>query len=238
MQVLNVKNLCKSYPTFSLKNVSFSIEKGAIMAFIGRNGAGKTTTIKSMLNFVHIDSGEISFFGLNAIDNQKEIKQRIGYAGGGVDYYKTKKLKEIANNTKRFYDNWDDDAYKKYLTAFNLDENKQIKQLSAGMRVKFNLCLALSHKAELLILDEPTSGLDPVSRDEVLDIIYKLSKKGITTFFSTHITSDLEKCATHVTYIKEGEILCSDQKENFKTKMGGGSLEEIMIRLEKKEIEL
>ena len=236
--VLSVKNLNKTYAKFSLKGVSFELPKGSIMAFIGRNGAGKTTTIKSILNFIHTDSGEIEFFGLDNVKNQQEIKKRIGYAGGGVDYYLNKKLKDIARYTKPFYENWDNDAYEKYMKVFNLDESKRVKELSAGMRVKFNLAIALSHNAEILILDEPTSGLDPVSRDEFLDIIQKLGKKGVTTFFSTHITSDLEKCATHVTYIKEGEIILSDTKDGFVEKMGGGSLEEIMIRLEKREIEL
>ncbi len=236
--VLSVKKLNKSYAKFAIKDISFELKKGSIMAFIGRNGAGKTTTIKSMLNFIHTDSGEIEFFGLDNIKNQQEIKQRIGYAGGGIDYYLNKKLKDIAKHTKPFYVNWDNEAYEKYMKVFMLDENKKVKELSAGMRVKFNICLALSHHAEILILDEPTSGLDPVSRDEFLDIIEKLSAKGVSTLFSTHITSDLEKCATHVTYIKEGRILLSDTKEEFVKKMGGGSLEDIMIRLEKREVEL
>ena len=236
--VLSVRKLNKSYAKFAIKDISFELKKGCIMAFIGRNGAGKTTTIKSMLNFIHTDSGEIEFFGLDNIKNQQEIKNRIGYSGGGVDFYLNKKLKDIARYTKPFYENWDNEAYEKYVNVFNLDESKRVKELSAGMRVKFNLAIALSHNAEILILDEPTSGLDPVSRDEFLDIIQKLSKRGVTTFFSTHITSDLEKCATHVTYIKEGQIVHSDTKDGFVEKMGGGSLEEIMIRLEKREIEL
>ncbi len=216
--VLSVKNLCKEYPSFKLKNISFEVSKGRIMGFIGRNGAGKTTTLKSLLNLVHPQSGDIMFFGMNLKDNEREIKQKIGYAAGGINYYERKTLREITNTTKQFFDSWDDDLYNHYLKSFNLDENKKPYELSEGMKVKYNLVLALSHHAELLILDEPTSGLDPVSRDDLLDVFLDLAKKGVSILFSTHITSDLEKCADDITYIKNGEILDSDENRNFEQK--------------------
>lgn len=231
--ILIVENLNKTYQKFNLFNVSFSIKQGSIMGFIGRNGAGKTTTLKSLLNLVHADSGKIEFFDLNFLDNESEIKQRIGFASGGVNYYLTKTLKTIVNTTRLFYNNWDDSAYKKYMEAFNLDENKKLKELSEGMKVKFNLVLALSHNSELLILDEPTSGLDPVSRDELLTIFEDLAKQGIAILFSTHITSDLDKCADYITYIKEGKIVASCEKSEFIKTFGGGNLEEIMLKIEK-----
>ncbi len=216
--VLSVKNLCKEYPSFKLKDISFEVSKGRIMGFIGRNGAGKTTTLKSLLNLVHPQSGDIMFFGMNLKDNEREIKQKIGYAAGGINYYERKTLREITNTTKQFFDSWDDDLYNHYLKSFNLDENKKPYELSEGMKVKYNLVLALSHHAELLILDEPTSGLDPVSRDDLLDVFLDLAKKGVSILFSTHITSDLEKCADDITYIKNGEILDSDENRKFEQK--------------------
>lgn len=215
MNVLEVKNLCKDYKNFSLKNVSFSLKSGEITGFIGRNGAGKTTTLKSLLNFVHPTNGEVKFFDKNFTDNEFEIKQRIAFLLGGVNYYSNKKLKTITKITKSFYQNWDDKAYKQCIEQFNLDENKTPSQLSEGMKVKYSLSLALSHNAELLILDEPTSGLDPVSRDEILEILMNLADKGITVLFSTHITSDLEKCADNIIYIKKGEIIAEDNIESF-----------------------
>ncbi len=236
--VLKIENLSKTYPKFKLENVSFSIESGSIMGFIGRNGAGKTTTLKSLLNLVHPDCGLIEFFGLNWERNESEIKQRIGYASGGVNFYQMKTLAVIAATTKSFYPNWDDEAYARYMQVFKLDESKKLKELSEGMKVKFNLVLALSHKAELLILDEPTSGLDPVSRDELLTIFEKLAKKGIAILFSTHITSDLDKCADHITYIKSGQIIATDTKENFISSFGGNNLEDIMLKIEKEDIDV
>ena len=179
------------------------------MGFIGRNGAGKTTTLKSLLNFVHPDSGEILFFGERFLVNEFAIKQRIGFVSGGIDYYPKKKLRVITDVTRRFYPNWDENAYRQYLSRFALDENKTPDELSAGMRVKYSLTLALSHNAELLLLDEPTSGLDPLSREDLLDVFLDLAAHKISIFFSTHITSDLDKCADTITYIKNGSIVVS-----------------------------
>lgn len=215
MSVLSVRDLSKSYEKFQLKKVSFELEPGTITGFIGRNGAGKTTTLKSLLNLVHPNSGEIVFFGKHYQENEFEIKQKIGFVAGGIDYYPKKKIKTITSTTRRFYKNWDENAYEHYMTLFNLDENKTPDELSAGMKVKYSLVLALSHNAELLILDEPTSGLDPVSRDDLLDIFMGLSDDGITILFSTHITSDLDKCADNIIYIKNGEILASTDLASF-----------------------
>lgn len=206
MNVVEVNKINKTYPSFKLNNVSFSLEEGKITGFIGRNGAGKTTTIKSMLNLIHTESGDISYFGMPLLENEKEIKQRIGYSTGTVSWYPRKTIKQIVDVTKTFYPTWDEEAYRKYMELFKLEEDKKPIELSEGMKVKFNLLLALSHKAEVLILDEPTSGLDPFSRDELLEIFETLKSHGVTTLFSTHITSDLEKCADNIVYIHEGEI--------------------------------
>jgi ABC-2 type transport system ATP-binding protein len=216
MSVLSVSGLSKSYPSFSLKNVSFELQEGVITGFIGRNGAGKTTTLKSLLNFVHPDKGEIQFFGQSFQENEFEIKQKIGFVSGGISFYPKKKLRTITSVTKRFYPQWDEAAYKKYLKRFELDEDKVPDSLSAGMKVKYSLALALSHRAKLLLLDEPTSGLDPVSRDDLLDVFLDLVEEdGITILFSTHITSDLEKCAEEILYLKKGEIIGRGKLKEF-----------------------
>lgn len=215
MNALEVKGLTKKYPGFTLDQVSFSVTCGSIMGFIGKNGAGKTTTLKSLLNLVHPDGGSMEFFGMDFNSGEKEIKQRIGYAAGGIDYYPKKKIGAILKYTKPFFKNWDDDACKQYLKLFELDENKRLNELSCGMRVKFNLVLALSHHAELLLLDEPTSGLDPVSRDDLLNIFLDLRDEGIAILFSTHITSDLYKCADEITYIQKGKIIETGGMEKF-----------------------
>lgn len=235
MSILEVKNLRKEYPSFLLDNVSFKLETGKITGFAGRNGSGKTTTIKSVLGLIHTDSGEITCFGMPLSGHEAEIKRRIGYSTGTVSWYPRKKLKSIADVTKSFYPNWDENAYRKYLKLFKLDENKTPLELSEGMKVKFNLLLALSHKAEILILDEPTSGLDPFSRDELLDIFITLRNTGVTVFFSTHIISDLEKCADDIVYISDGKIKAEMSVKDFSNSysLQGESLEQTILRLEK-----
>lgn len=213
--ILEIKDLCKKYSTFELKNVSFSLEKGKIMGFVGRNGAGKSTTLKAILNLITF-TGSIKINSKEFKENEEENKQNIAFILGGINAYRFVTVKTLKDVTKRFYKNWDEDLFKKYLTLFGIDEKKKIKDLSQGMKVKINLALALSHKANLLILDEPTSGLDPVSRDEILEIFLNLvENERVSILFSTQIVSDLERCANYITYIRNGEIIDSSTLDDF-----------------------
>ena len=215
-EILKIENVNKNYPTFSLKNVSFSIKPGQIMGFIGRNGAGKTTTLKCIMNLIHYESGNIFAFDKDMRAYELENKQRIGFALSELNYYPNKTIRQLMNVTKRFYKNFDEQKFNEACKLFNLDVDKKLEQLSSGMKVKYSVAVALSHHAELLILDEPTSGLDPVSRDEILDIFRQIVKKeNRAILFSTHITSDLDKCASDITYIHNGEIIYTGSKKDF-----------------------
>ena len=242
MRLLEVEGLTKKYPKFALKNVSFSLDQGRIMGLIGKNGAGKSTTLKCMLNMVCPDKGTIKMLGHDFRQDEESCKQNIGVVLGSIQFYQDKKLQTITGVTKRFYQNWDDAAYRKYMSMFELDEQKQVKQLSEGMKVKYLIALALSHDAKLLIFDEPTSGLDPVAREDLLELFQQLVKDGNRSIlFSTHITSDLDKCADDITYIKNGEIIASADKSSFiqtfqslkASDEDSLNLEEIMVRNER-----
>ena len=237
MSIVRINNLKKSYPTFELNNVSFTLEAGRITGFIGRNGAGKTTTIKSMLNMVHPDEGDIEYFGMTLYGNEAVIKKRIGYSTGTINWYPRKKIKDIAGVMKDFYDSWNEEVYRDYLNLFHLDEEKCAIELSEGMKVKCNLLFALSHGAEVLILDEPTSGLDPFSRDELLEIFEKIKQEGVAVFFSTHIISDIEKCADDIIYISHGRIVAALSRDEFRCRCmhEGESLEDSFLRMERRE---
>ena len=214
--LLSVNNLCKRYPEFELKDLSFDLQAGKITGFIGRNGAGKTTAINSILSFVHPDGGEVFFSGAPLNDEANEIRAGIGFVSAGMSYYTTKKLKLITRVTRDFYPEWDEKAYAKYMQRFGLSDEKTPAELSNGMKIKYALVLALSHGAELFILDEPTSGLDPVSRDELVEIFLDLKDEGKTILFSTHITSDLEKCADRILFIREGCLMADEELEAFR----------------------
>ncbi len=214
--VLTIEKLNKKYPSFSLKDVSFEVKPGEIMGFIGRNGAGKTTTLKCIMNLIHYESGTISAFDLDMTKNELENKQRIGFALSELNYYPNKTIRQLMNVTKKFYKNFDEQKFNDVCKLFNLDIDKKLEELSSGMKVKYSVAIALSHKAELLILDEPTSGLDPVSRDEILDIFREIVRnQERAILFSTHITSDLDKCASNITYIHDGSILYTGTKKDF-----------------------
>lgn len=218
MALLEVEGLTKRYPGFTLDSVSFRLEKGYIMGFIGRNGAGKTTTLKSMLGLVHADAGSVRIDGTEYREDEHLAKQKLGVAFGGVDYYPRARLSDIARVTRRFYEAWDETQYRALLQRFQLDEKKRVRELSQGMKVKFSLALALSHNAKLLLLDEPTSGLDPVSREELIELLQHIVEDGEhSILFSTHITSDLEKCADYITYIRGGRIAASTDLDSFKS---------------------
>jgi len=216
MSILTVEKLNKRYEKFHLKDVSFSLDEGYIMGFIGANGAGKTTTLKSMLNLVNRDSGSVTIMGRDFFKNEMLLKQDIGFILGGADYYPKSRLSDITAVIKRFYNNWDESIYEGYMKKFGLDETKKVEELSNGMKVKYALTTALSHNAKLFLLDEPTSGLDPVARDELLELFQELIEDGSRSIlFSTHITSDLEKCADYITYIINGKIVESKTKDDL-----------------------
>ena len=237
MNALEVRGLCKRYPAFTLKDVSFDVPQGAIMGFIGRNGAGKSTTLKSILGMVHPDSGEVRFFGQDVGRHEREFKEQIGVVLGGIDFYPKKKVGIITDVTRRFYGNWEEEKYRHYLELFGIDESKRVDQLSSGMKVKYLLAVALSHNARVLILDEPTSGLDPVSREELVELFRAIVADGQRSIlFSTHITSDLEKCASHITFIKGGEIFHSAAVAEFMEAYAdrGATLEDIIVSVERR----
>jgi len=215
-KILQVQNLTKNFRDFKLDNVSFSMEKGFIMGFIGPNGAGKSTTIKLIMNLLKKDAGQVLVFGLDNIRHEKEIKNRIGFVYDENYYYEELTPKEMGRIIAPLYKNWDDKAFSHYIRRFELPLDRKIKDLSKGMKMKFSLAVALSHNAELLIMDEPTSGLDPIVRNELLDILTDISRKedkGV--FFSTHITSDLDKVADCITFIHEGRIIFSSAKDDI-----------------------
>ncbi len=230
---LEIAGLVKRYPKFTLGPISFEVPQGSITGFIGRNGAGKTTTLKSIQNIVHQDAGQVRYFGLDLKEDEEEIKKRTGFTAGAVAWYPRKKISLLLDVTKQFYDNWDEEACRHYLDLFSIDTDKTPGELSEGMKVKLNLAVALSHRAEMLILDEPTSGLDPVSRAEILEIFKYLRDRGTAILFSTHITTDLEECADRIAYIREGKLEACGQLKDFIAENGGGSLEEIMVAREK-----
>lgn len=214
--ILEVRNLRKVYNNFTLDNINFELKRGYIMGFIGPNGSGKSTTIKLIMNLIKRNSGEIKVLGIDNISNEKEIKNKIGFVYDENYFYEDLSIDKMRKIIAPFYSSWDEKCFNKYLKDFDLNPRKKIKELSKGMKMKFSLAIALSHNAEFIIMDEPTSGLDPIFRREILDVLLSVMQdENKSIFFSTHITTDLEKIADYITFINKGNIIFSKSKDEI-----------------------
>jgi ABC-2 type transport system ATP-binding protein len=226
-----VKSLKKKYKNFSLKDVSFSLEKGTITGFIGENGAGKTTIFSSILNLIQVDAGEVLLNG-KRIRNKKDIA-RISYLECNRELYPNVKGYEYKNFIRDVYKKrWSEERYQEYLKKFCIVDDYKISDFSTGMREKFFLAVELAKQPELIILDEPTSGLDPIARTELLKMIRNLvDEDQVTILFSSHITSDIENIADNVIFIDDGEILLDMNKKKIQDQYKEASLDDVLMYL-------
>ncbi|MBL4932836.1 ABC transporter ATP-binding protein [Clostridium paridis] len=243
--ILEVNNLSKEFRGFRLDNISFKLEKGSIMGFVGENGAGKTTTIKLILNTIGKSSGDIKIMGKDNVEDEIFVKSHIGYVPDESYFMEGSTLINHSKAIKTFYEDWNENKFRKYSSLWKLPLDVKISDFSKGMKTKAMLALALAHEPKLLILDEPTAGLDPIARIEVLDMLREFVEEGErSVFFSTHITSDLDKIADYITVIHKGRILQSIAMDNFEENyilLSGGieelkGLEEEFIGIRKGEV--
>ena len=213
---LEVTNLSKSFDSFQLHNISFTLPKGYIMGLIGPNGSGKTTTIKLILNMLKRTGGTVKVMGLDNIAEEQKVKSELGVVFDTNYFSDDWKVSQVEKSISVFYPNWDSQKFADMLRKFHIAPTKKVKELSKGMQMKLMLACAFSYDAKLLILDEPTSGLDPVSRDELLKILSEYIEDGEhSVLFSTHITGDLELAADYITYISYGELFFTGSKDDF-----------------------
>jgi len=224
--VVELKNVTKKFKDFSVNNIDLQVKQGFVTGFIGANGAGKSTTIKMMMNLLRPDAGEVKLFGLDYKTHEKEIKERIGFVYDGNVFFEGLNLKDIKRIVGPAYKRWDDTLFYQYIEQFGLPLNKAMKTLSKGVQMKASLAIALSHHAELIIMDEPTAGLDPIFRRELLDLLQELMiDNNCTIFFSTHITTDLDRIADYIAFIQNGELVFNqsihDVAENYALVKGG-----------------
>lgn len=246
MNAVEIKNLRKNLGDFKLDIEYLNIPEGYITGFIGPNGSGKTTTIKLIMNMINKDRGSIEIFGDDYKRDDISIKENIGYVGDIPGYFQESKLSSIKNSISRFYKNWDEDLYKEYIQKFQLNESKVYKKLSKGQMKKFELAMSLSHHPKILIMDEPTANLDPLVRNEFLEILQdRIEKENMTVFYSTHITSDLDKVGDYIVFIYDGKIILSGEKDSLiekhrivkgKTELINDETKNIFVKLNNKSI--
>ena len=214
--ILCIKNICKQYPEFELKDISLSLPLGYIMGLVGLNGAGKTTLIKAIMNGVVLQKGDIEVFGLPLHPNEAAIKNRIGYVSDESIFCREWTCHYTGKVMRALYDSWDQQKFDGYLKAWKLNGGKRVKALSRGQQMQLSLAAALSHETDLLILDEPTSGLDPYMRTVFVEEFQKyIENETKSVLFSTHIVADLEKCADFITFIHSGHIVFSKRRDDI-----------------------
>ena len=221
MNALEIKNLTKSYPDFTLDNLNLTLPSGCIMGLVGENGAGKSTTIKLILDMIHKDSGSITILGKDNGDNIKLTKEDIGVVLDEVGIPECMTPKQVGKVMANVFLRWNAETYQRLLTGFSLPENQKFKEFSKGMKMKLGLAVALSHEAKLLILDEATSGLDPVVRDEVVDMLAEFTRDEThAILISSHIVSDLEKLCDYVAFLHKGKLLLCEEKDLLLSEYG------------------
>lgn len=211
---ISVRNLCKRFDGFTLDNVSFQVPKGRIVGFIGENGAGKSTTINLILGELKRDSGQVQIFGMENTD--LSVKEKIGVVFDECNFHDVFNVTQVEKILNGVYKSWDSSLYRHYLEKFKIPPKKQIGSFSKGMKMKLSIICAMAHRPKLLILDEATTGLDPVVRDGILDMFLEfIQDEECSVFFSSHITSDIQKIADYVVLIHQGRIIFEEQKDDL-----------------------
>jgi len=223
-KAISMKSVTKKYGKNSaIDNVDLELDKGTIFGLIGRNGAGKTTLIKCLLGVTKPDEGEITIFGDPAWDLSVATKHRIGYVPQNIVGFSWMKVIDLMEYTGAFYDNWDGKIIDGMIDEWGLDPYAKIGTLSTGERQKVAIIQAMGHDPDLYVLDEPVASLDPSARRAFIKKIIELNAdQQKTVLFSTHITSDMERMAAEICFIKNGII-------QFRRELG--ELKESIVKL-------
>ncbi|MBP9854516.1 MAG: ABC transporter ATP-binding protein [Candidatus Omnitrophica bacterium] len=206
--IIEIKELSKSFSKKKvLNNLSLFIPKGSVYGLLGRNGEGKTTLLKCIAGLLKPSSGTVSVLSDHPWDFKEQTKEKIGYVPQSDRVYPWLTVRQLINYTASFYQHWNHQIVDKLLKEWRVDEHEKFGILSEGQAQKVSIILSLGHEPELLIFDEPVASLDPAARRQFLKTILGIvSNRECTIFFSTHITSDLERVADHVAVLKDGNI--------------------------------
>ena len=213
---IECEGISKHYPHFKLQDVSLSFEQGTVMGLVGPNGAGKSTILRIVMGLIGPDSGSIKVLGHSMPNAQLAAKRNIGFVAEDMRLYESETIAFHMDFIKSIFSSWDDEYAKALLRRFDLNKDQKVKGMSHGQRVKATLLLALARRPHLLVFDEPTTGLDPAVRKEVLDeMMGSLQDETHSVLFSSHNTLDIEQISDYITFIYDGRVIESCNKEDF-----------------------
>lgn len=221
MNALELRNVKKAYPGFTLGPLDLTLPSGCILGLIGENGAGKTTTIKLILDLVHKDGGTVSFFGRDGATQLPTVKEDLGVVLDEVGIPACLTARQVERMMSHTYRQWQSDQYFRYLQMLDVPTDKEFEAFSRGMRGKLGIAIALAHSPKLMILDEATSGLDPVAREQVVELLEDFTRDaGHAVLISSHIVSDLEKLCDYIAFLQRGQILLCEEKDRLLERFG------------------
>ncbi len=219
--MIEVESLTKRFGSRAVLNgMNWSVPRGSVVGLVGTNGSGKSTLIKCLLGLLKPTSGAVRLFGESSWNLSAAAKERLGYVPQTVQLYPWMTVDQITRYVGAFYRDWDAAWVSTLLDRCRLPRNSRIAPLSPGELQKLALILAIGHRPDLLILDEPVASLDPVARREFLRSLLELTgDNNHTVLFSTHITSDLERVASHVALLQDGKIAVFDELDDMKDRV-------------------
>ena len=215
MNAIELSHVCKAFPGFAIQDLSLTVPSGTICGLVGENGAGKTTAIRLMMGALRPDSGRCTLLGVDTASPQVlTAKEDVGVVLDEAYFPETLNAVQVGKILAKTYRRWDKHRYDSYLDRFSLPRDKQFKDFSRGMKMKLAIASALAHDPKLLVLDEATAGLDPIVRDEVLDLLLDfVQDEDHAVLVSSHITSDLEKVADYITFLHQGKLVFTLEKD-------------------------
>ena len=214
---IEIRNLTKSYPGFTLKDVNLDLPQGSILGLVGENGAGKSTLINLIMNAAARDGGDVRVLGVDPSSPEFiDVKQDVGVVLDETCFPALFNARNVDRMMRGCYRNWDAARFDEILRRFNLPADKPFRDYSRGMRMKLAIAAALSHRPKLLLLDEATGGLDPMAREDVLDILNDFTRDEThSVLLSSHIVSDLEKICDSVAFMHRGRLLFCETKDSL-----------------------
>lgn len=221
MPIIEARNVVKTFGSSAvLRGASLSIHKGQVVGLLGTNGAGKSTLIKCLLGLLNVNEGQVQLFGEDSWNLSATAKARLGYVPQEAHFYHWMKVCQVVEYWGTFYTNWDQTLANELIERWEVPRDQRVGPLSPGQRQRLALVIALSHRPDVLILDEPVGSLDPIGRRETLRQLIDVTKDGEhTVLFSTHILSDLERVASHIAILADGEIACFEELDGLKDRM-------------------
>ena len=210
---IKISKLCKSFAKHKvLRDVDWSISAGTVVGLLGTNGSGKTTLIQCLLGLLKADSGSVMIDGEDAWDLSASVKARIGYVDQRPRFYPWMNGSDLLKYVGAMYPRWNAALCTEYAKQWDVPLSKPFGKLSPGEQQKIAILTALGNEPDLLILDEPVSSLDPLARRAFLRSLLEIARdENRTILFSTHITSDVERVATHVAFLHDGRIQWFDE---------------------------